>query len=148
LLASIWRQLVYRRPIPTQDVLDIYFANVEKGTRPGIDEISRALENEISRYNKAFIVIDAADECSKGTLTTVLRYLNKPTISLMVTSRFSAIGVLAGFGKLQIQANPIDIELYISHRIDSSPILCRHFGKDESLRQDVISMILQRAAGM
>jgi hypothetical protein len=62
-------------------VLDIYFANVEKGTRPGIDEISRALENEISRYNKAFIVIDAADECSEGTLTTVLRYLNKPTIS-------------------------------------------------------------------
>jgi hypothetical protein len=139
---------VYRRPIPTQDVLDIYFANVEKGTRPGIDEVLRALENEINLCNRVLIVIDAADECSEDTFTTMMRHLNKPNISLLVTSRLSATGVLAGFDTLQIQASPMDMELYIRHRIDSSPVLCRHCGKDESLRKDMISTILQRAAGM
>ncbi|KAH8882431.1 hypothetical protein GQ53DRAFT_885480, partial [Thozetella sp. PMI_491] len=148
LLASIWRQLAYHRPDPTQDVLDLYLSNIKQGTNPSLDEVSSILEKEASRYTRVFIVLDAADECDEDTFISLVRHLDKPIVNLMVTSRFSATGVLAGFPTLSIQAKPADMELYISSRLDSSPLLCRHFEKDASLREEVISTIVRQARNM
>ena len=59
LIASLWRQLVHRRPISTK-AKDLYRKHEERRTRPSIGEVMQVLRFEIDCYSrlKVFIVIN------------------------------------------------------------------------------------------
>jgi hypothetical protein len=63
LLASLLRQLVQGRPSLPEDVKSLYDKQKDMYIRPSFDESLKALYSVTAIYSRAFIVIDALDEC-------------------------------------------------------------------------------------
>jgi len=63
LLMSLLKQLVQRKPSIPEDVKDLYKCHKDERTRPSLDEISQALQSVVPDYSRAFIIVDALDEC-------------------------------------------------------------------------------------
>jgi len=112
ILGSILKQIVQRRAVVSDEIHEIYRIRYEKrGTRPTLKDVSTALQVEISRFTKVFLVLDALDECPTREYTSdrILAELKKllPGIRLMITGRpfvVSYISQLGGFQTLEIRA--------------------------------------------
>lgn len=148
LLAGIWRQLAYDRSPLSDDVVSLYDANAEKGTRPSFNETASVLTNEINKLSKVFVVIDAIDECGPDMVPSVLRILDIPRVNIVLTSRLPGSGPLASYASLSIQPSTLDLRLYVESRLSESSLMSRHCEKDPSLRDEVVSTITSRASGM
>ncbi|KAL2014315.1 hypothetical protein VTN00DRAFT_1840 [Thermoascus crustaceus] len=94
LLASLLKQLAQGQPSLPDSVKMLYDQHRIKGTRPSIDEMSRALHLVSSHFSQLFIVIDALDECqiSDGSRTRILDEIfslqAKYSLNFFATSRF------------------------------------------------------------
>lgn len=148
LLAGIWRQLAYDRSRLSDDIISLYGANAEKGTRPSLNETTSVLTREINQFSKVFVVIDAIDECDPDIVPSVLRILDIPHVNILVTSRLPGSGPLASYASLSIQPSTRDLRLYVESRLSESPLMSRHCEKDPSLRDEVVSTVIRRASGM
>ncbi|KAH6959448.1 hypothetical protein DER45DRAFT_260232 [Fusarium avenaceum] len=148
LLAGIWRQLAYGRSPLSDDVVSLYDANAEKGTRPSFNETASVLTNEINKLSKVFVVIDAIDECGPDIVPSVLRILDIPRVSILLTSRLPGSGTLSNYASLSIQPSKSDLRLYVKSRLSKSSLMSRHCEKDPSLRDEVVSTVIGRASGM
>ncbi|KIL84992.1 hypothetical protein FAVG1_11863 [Fusarium avenaceum] len=148
LLAGIWRQLAYDRSPLSDEVVSLYDANAEKGTRPSFNETASVLTNEINKLSKAFVVIDAIDECGPNIVPSILRILDIPRVNILLTSRLPGSGPLASDASLSIQPSTLDMRLYVESRLSESSLMSRHCEKDPSLRDEVVSTITSRASGM
>lgn len=97
LLASLLKQLIQGLGLPSvpQSIQELYNQHKRPRTRPSREEISQALQTVISKYDKAFIVIDALDECQDSDaeriqfLAELTGHQAKTGANLFVTSRFS-----------------------------------------------------------
>ncbi|KFZ04599.1 hypothetical protein V502_10030, partial [Pseudogymnoascus sp. VKM F-4520 (FW-2644)] len=69
LLAAILKQLVQERPLYGEPVATLHKQHADRRTGPSLDEIRTALNSVLNSYSKAYIIIDALDECtdSDGT---------------------------------------------------------------------------------
>lgn len=47
----------------SESMKSLYERHKDKRTRPSLDEISKALHSVVADYSRAFIIIDALDEC-------------------------------------------------------------------------------------
>ncbi|KAG5655319.1 hypothetical protein KAF25_010471 [Fusarium avenaceum] len=148
LLAGIWRQLAYDRSPLSDEVVSLYDANAEKGTRPSFNETASVLTNEINKLSKVFVVIDAIDECGPDIVPSMLRILDIPRVNIVLTSRLPGSGPLASYASLSIQPSTLDLRLYVESRLSESSLMSRHCEKDPSLRDEVVSTITSRAGGM
>jgi hypothetical protein len=63
LLANLLRQLVQGWLSLLEDVKSIYDKHKDKHTRPSFEESLKALHSVTAMYSRAFIVVDALDEC-------------------------------------------------------------------------------------
>jgi Cdc6-like AAA superfamily ATPase len=61
LLLSLLKQLI--PPSIPETVVSLYGRHQAKRTRPSFGEISEALHSIVASYSRAFIIIDALDEC-------------------------------------------------------------------------------------
>lgn len=90
LLASLLQQLACgQSPLPTC-VHSLYDFHVEKGTRPSVEELSRALEAVVSISSRVFLVLDGLDECNDARrpfLKAVFKFQETQNINVLATSR-------------------------------------------------------------
>lgn len=128
-LAAILKQLVQERPLYGEPVAALHKRHADRRTRLSLDEIRPTLNSILINYTKAYIIIDALDECidSDGTrseLLTILRNLQAMTdISLMAASRCVARieQSFQGFPVLEIQASDADVKRFVAGQMHELP---------------------------
>ncbi|KAJ7118107.1 ankyrin repeat-containing domain protein [Mycena epipterygia] len=127
LLASLWRQLVFRKPI-WSTIHQLYEKHHEPRTRPSLDEDQAVLCSIIAEYSKVFILVDALDEYPEMQRDVLLRLLCTlgPGVNLLVTSR------------PHITIDHVTLSSRLSKHIRSSP----------DLREAIEAKIIQRSDGM
>jgi hypothetical protein len=154
LVGAIVRQLVQQRSELSEQITDLRRSHSTKQTRPSLDEYSRCLQSEISRFPKVFIVIDALDECieSNGTRRVLLDEFQKlqSHVHLLVTSRL-IVSIEQDFAdalRLEICASDEDIRRYLEGRIGKEDRLKRLIKADLILQNSLIDTIVENAKGM
>ncbi|KFY32072.1 hypothetical protein V493_00539 [Pseudogymnoascus sp. VKM F-4281 (FW-2241)] len=153
LLAAILKQLVQECPSYGESVTALHKLHIDRRTSPSLDEICTALKSVLSNYSKAYIIIDALDECtdSDGTrseLLTILRSLQAKTDTrLMATSRFvSKIEQLfQGTPMLEIRASDADVKRYVFGQLHRLPMCIQ---RDPELQAETQGGIVLAVDGM
>jgi hypothetical protein len=149
LLASVWRQLVFRKPI-SADVRRLYEEYHEPRTRPSLDEDHVLLCSIIKDYSKVSIIVDALDEYPEEPRHILLGHLLAlgPAVNLMVTSRpHITIDPVNSFDTLEIRATEADLRNYLDGQIRRSHRLSKHIANSD-LREAIEARIIQRCDGM
>ncbi|KAJ7088304.1 hypothetical protein C8R44DRAFT_649574, partial [Mycena epipterygia] len=150
LLASLWRQLVFRRPIWSA-LRQLYGKHREPRTRPSLDEDHAVLCSINAHYSKVFILVDALDEYPEEQRDVLLQHLRAlgPSVNLLVTSRpHIAIDHVISFETLEIRALEVDIRKYVEGQVLRSPRLSKHIKNSPDLRETIEASIVQRNDGM
>jgi len=128
LLASLLRQLAESRSSLPRPVTELYKRHKTKRTRPSTDELSKALQDISASFSRAFILVDALDECqvSNGCrarfIEEVFSLQARCGVTLFMTSRFIP-EITDKFDKscwLEIRATKEDVERYLEDRIKQS----------------------------
>lgn len=153
LLASLVKQLAQSRSSLPESVKSLYDKHKEKRTRPGFDEISRALQSVAAMYSRVIIVIDALDECqaSDGSrarlLSEVFGLKAKYGANIFATSRFipDIEERFEGSISLEIRASIEDVRTYLDNHMFRLP---GFVGRSPELQEDIKSMITQSVQGM
>ena len=153
MLASIWMQLVQGTGSVSKAAKELYEKHVDRNTRPTLKEISKILKEEMEKFKKVFVVVDAMDESpdewSRVTLLQELRAL-QPTVNLMATSRFldSIALEFEGAPMLEISASLEDVRAYIMGRLSKGGQLARHVRADATLAEDIEETVLGNSQKM
>src|SRR4029077_5642236 len=122
LLLSLLKQ--FTLPFIPETVVSLYKCHQVKRTRPSFDEISKALHSVIASYSRAFIIIDALDECrpSDGRhkfMPEIFNLQAKCGANIFATSRFIP-EITEKFNRktwLEIRASDDDVRKYLDGRI-------------------------------
>lgn len=154
LLRSIVKQLIQRRKSISKKTIDTHISCEDGKISPSKDQLIELLRWEVDNLKDTFVVVDALDECSHGVRVALLDELEKlqPKIHLLVTSRdFGTISDrLEGSVKLEIRAQPQDIQAFIRAQIDDPEnYRLQDFIKLEpKLLQELEKVIINTANGM
>jgi hypothetical protein len=152
LVASLLKQLVQNSRVTSDNIKSFYRDHQDAETHPTLDEFTKALRSELRLYSRAFIIVDALDECpehdeirgeTRADLVEALRTLD--TVNLMLTSRdmHSIAQQFHGTPRLEIRAHDHDVQKYIEGRITRVPR--RHL---VGLKETIVSKIIEKADGM
>ena len=153
LLANVWMQIRGKgRLAPIMKELYASAATTGSSTRPGLDDITKILKDEVDRYAKVYVVIDALDECEPAyriRLLTELKAL-QPKLKLMITSRFfDAFGADMGIDTdVEILASDDDIKRFVQDRVSITPRLRRWTAADSSLQATIEIKVIEAAQNM
>jgi Cdc6-like AAA superfamily ATPase len=153
LIASILKQLIQRQPSVPENIISLYKHNYDKRTRPSFDEISKALHSTVSNYSRAFIIIDALDECQvsdggrKKFLSEMFNLQAKTGVNLFATSRFipDIKKEFEGGVSLEIRASDGDVQKYLEGHISQ---LLPFVSQRPSLQKDIKDEIINAVQGM
>ena len=151
LIASILYQILTITKFVSDDLRALYERHELNKTRPTLKELSTELQASVRDLKKFFIVIDALDECPRGTREPFLDRLRKlqPAANLMITTR-PATHVANGFPEaacVEIRAKDTDVRGYCEAKILSDDRL--HFMREDAgLKNDVISKLVENAQEM
>ncbi|KAJ6537649.1 ankyrin repeat-containing domain protein [Mycena capillaripes] len=151
LLASLWRQLVFRKPL-SPEVHRLYAEHREPSTRPSLEDFYRILCSTVAEYSKVFIVVDALDEYPEEKRNVLLAKLGmlETTVNILLTSRpnVNIDTVFSTVTSLQVQAAESDLRQYVEARIRESPRLAKHLRASPKLGVEIEEVILRRSEGM
>jgi Cdc6-like AAA superfamily ATPase len=153
LLASLLKQLAQGRPSPLESVKSLYTRCQSKNTRPGVDDISAALQSVAFEYSRVYIIIDALDECSAkdGCRTQLLSKLShlqvKCGINIFATSRFipEIVEEFKQDPSLEVRANEQDVQRYLDGRISHLPQFIRN---SPDLQHEIKTEVVKAVDGM
>ena len=142
------------QPLISLNIRNLYDTHVNKKTRPTPTELLGTLKTEIGAFSKAFIIVDALDECSeddnkRANLLDTLLSLPK-NVKLLVTSRPlpTIQSDLEGIARLDIRADEKDVRMYVKGRIPREKRLARHVTNDPDLGETLVQTIVKSAKGM
>jgi hypothetical protein len=150
LLASLWRQLVFGKNIPSL-VESLYKEHSEKRTRPSLKEIHAVLHSAIIEWSKVYVVVDALDEYPEDQRRILLEQLASvgAAVSFMLTSRpHIFLDASLPTDTLEIRAGSEDIERYVDAQIRLSSRLSKHVGARPELRGEIQAGISSTVDGM
>ncbi|ETS78911.1 hypothetical protein PFICI_08764 [Pestalotiopsis fici W106-1] len=126
-LSSLMMQFLHRQDSLPKHVRELYERHKKNGTRPSRDELIKGLQVVASGYERAFIVLDAIDECStiNQCRTQVLDDIAKLQvdigINILATSRMLE-EITSKFGHqstvLPITAQKADVELVLKSQME------------------------------
>ena len=154
LVASLLKQLAQTQSGIPSKLRSLYEQHIGRNTRPTLVECSELLHAELTAYSKAFIIVDALDECDEtsGTRRDLITQLLRlpPNISLMITSRNvpSIQHKLSHFCRLEVRASDADVRTYLERRIEREERLARHVEADPALRHTILETIMKKVKGM
>jgi hypothetical protein len=126
-----------------------------RNTRPSLSEILAALHHEISTYSDVYIIIDALDEFGlhdEGLIDEFVQVIQAfpRSAHTLITSR--DIPSISGFFRdeirLTITADDTDMRAYIEECLAKPGPLNRQVKGPPSLREKVISKVIEKACGM
>ncbi|KAH8780369.1 hypothetical protein BGZ57DRAFT_760450, partial [Hyaloscypha finlandica] len=128
LMASLLKQLAQGQSSLPGSVKDLYGQYKTKRTRPLLDEILRVLQSVAKMYSRAFIIVDALDECQVSDdsrarfLSELFSLQTQHELNIFATSRPipQIIGQLNGSVPLEIRAHNEDVRKYLDGRISQS----------------------------
>lgn len=155
LLSSLLRLFVQGQPSLPECVRQLYEHHKPKRTRPTLEDILDILQFVITTYSRAFIIVDALDECTTSNgvrskfMSALFHLQAKTSADLLVTSRFipdledefKRLGALI----LKIHASDQDLWRYLNgHRARLPSFLI----ESPDLEARVMSAIVTAAEGM
>ena len=152
LLLNLLKQLVQRRaPVP-ESIKTLYERHNRERTRPLFNEILEALESVAAQYSRAFIIVDALDECGisdrerREFLSAIFKLQDKTKANLFTTSRINdnIARLFEGALSLQIRARDEDIESYLDRQISLLPSDI----VDDALRGTIRREVIRAVDGM
>jgi len=155
LFLSLLKQFSQRQPLLPECVTRLYEDHERDQTRPSFIEISDALCSTIANCSRAFIIIDALDECS-ATDRILSRFMEelfslqaKTSSSLFATSR-PILGIPEEFERrggsiLEIRASDEDMRRYLDGHINQISTFVR---EASGIERKIKSAIIKAADGM
>jgi Cdc6-like AAA superfamily ATPase len=155
LLAGLLKQLSQCRSCLPKKVELLYKKHKDRKTRPSQHEISEALRSVISMYSRAFIVIDAIDECQEaggiraGFLKEIFNLHASCKVNLFATSRFipDIMEKFDGDLSIEIRASEEDIQQYLEdHANELRPFVTR--AENRKLLEEIVHVISHTVDGM
>ncbi|KAN0069147.1 hypothetical protein V8E54_012776, partial [Elaphomyces granulatus] len=153
LIVSLLKQLVQEQsPLP-DIVKNLYSHHTPKRTHPLPDEVLSTLHHVMACYSRAFIVIDALDECQvshegRGKfLREIFNLQAKTGVNVFATSRFiqDIENQFSGSIKLEIRASDADVQKYLDGKLQNSQSWVL---KNLNLQAEIRSRITKAADGM
>ena len=122
LVASLLKQFIQRHPVISESAQSLYGKHYSDDTVPTLDELRDALRQEIRRFSKVFIIVDAPDEPVERDRHRLIKDVQSlaNTVRLMVTSRPLALieQIFLGEKSVDIRASEQDVRNYVQHRLD------------------------------
>ncbi|CAG8400414.1 unnamed protein product [Penicillium salamii] len=152
ILLSLWRQLMQKRVLGELECEYLETTYLKRGVFPTTDALVKLLSDEISKYSRVFILLDALDELrteNRDSLQYLLRQL-PAKINLLMTSRVPKETTLEfrDVPQLEIRARDRDITDYINGRLDSVSKLRSKVEHNHKLKEEIRSTITKKADGM
>lgn len=152
-LASLWGHLMKSRLLDMRECEALEKKYLERKVQPPETEMLAILQDEIARYPRIFILLDALDEFSSNHREDLLFALQKLglNVNILITSRYIAhveSTTTRNTQQLQISAADADLRTYIAGRLTRETRLGGHVEKDPKLAEDITNIIIQRAQGM
>jgi Cdc6-like AAA superfamily ATPase len=150
LLASLLKQLLQRRPSVPENVTNLYKRHNNEGSRPSSEEISKVLHSVITSFSRAFIIVDALDECpiSDGGRTRLLSEIfdlrAKTEANLFTTSRFipEIMKKFEGNVSLEIRAIDEDVRRYLDGHMSLLPsFVLRSLDMQEEIKTAIVKAV-------
>jgi hypothetical protein len=153
LLANLLRQLVQGQPSLLKDVKLLYDKHKDKYTRPSFDEILKALHSVTAMYSRAFIVVDALDECQSSNrcrsrfLSEIFNLQAKSRANVFATSRFipEITERFEGSMSLEIRASEHDVRRYVDGHMSHLPSFVK---RSLDLQEEIKAKIVKAVDGM
>ena len=153
LLANLLRQLVQGRPSLPEDVKSLYNKHKDKHTRLSFDESLKALHSVTAMYSRAFIVVDALDECQaldtcrSRFLSEIFNLQAKSRVNIFATSRFlpEITERFEGSMSLEIRASEHDVRRYVDGHMSRLPSFV---GRRLDLQEEIKAEIVKAVDGM
>jgi Cdc6-like AAA superfamily ATPase len=153
LLLNLLKQLAQKQASMPESVKNLYERHRNKPSRPSFDEISKALRSVVTSYSRAFIIVDALDECQvsdggrRRFLSEIFNLHTKTRANLFATSRFiPEIGKeFEGCLSLEIRANDEDVKRYLGGHMLQLPSFVL---TSLDLQKEIKTAITQAVDGM
>jgi Cdc6-like AAA superfamily ATPase len=154
LLACVLKQLSQGLSSVPESLRRLYESHQSQRTRPSFDEISQTLQSVISEYSRAFIIIDALDECQdsggdrKRLLAGLFSLQVKSGACFLATSRFIPSiekEFEARSTRMEIRASEQDLKRYIDGNLTRLPAFVL---RSLDLLREVESAIIGAVDGM
>ncbi|RYP32850.1 hypothetical protein DL767_005006 [Monosporascus sp. MG133] len=150
ILASLWKHLARSRVLDTEECETFEATYLKPDVKPAKNEILTILRDEIARYSRVFILLDALDEFHSDHRTALLVALRDlgPNVNLLITSRYIETEAFdpKRSRHLEISAADSDIRIFISGRLNSETRLGRHVAKDPELADKIATLHLNALA--
>lgn len=124
-----------------------------KGQIPQVNELQELILSVPKEFNAVYLVIDALDECKAGDCRTELLRAFKAfqvSMKLLVTSRPHSDDLnesLAHASQVKLRAVESDIREYVQNKLETRKIK-KILGKDEKLKEEIVTTIVEGAHGM
>lgn len=153
ILSSLLKQLLLqldRLPAPVKKVFD---RSIMKGQIPQVNELQELLLSIPKEFDAVYLVIDALDECKAGDCRSeLLRTFQafQTSMKLLVTSRPHLDDLndsLAHASQVKLRAVESDIRDYVYMKLETRKIK-KILGKDEKLKEEIVTSIVEGAHGM
>ncbi|KAL3496633.1 hypothetical protein BJX62DRAFT_250414, partial [Aspergillus germanicus] len=147
---SLLRQLIKQLPYTPEIVKSMYDRHTRAGDRPSFLDISDALLDTISRFQRTFIVVDALDELltsespPKQLVREIFALQEKSGINIFATSRY--VPEIAGEFKQSIQidvrAAEDDVARFLDSHIGDLPAFVSETpGLEDEIKTGIITAI-------
>ncbi|KAJ7430746.1 ankyrin repeat-containing domain protein [Mycena latifolia] len=148
LLASLWRNLVFNRPIPPA-IAALHAQHHEQRTRPSLDEIHSQLSFAVAEHLNVYIIVDALDEYPEDRRGILLESLTKfPTVNLLLTSRPHISIPFPDAQVLEIRATDDDIQCFVKKQLQRSVRLSKHIATRPEFQDEIESKLVHNVEGM
>ncbi|KAJ8129558.1 hypothetical protein O1611_g4075 [Lasiodiplodia mahajangana] len=153
LLCSLLRRLAYKNsPLPSS-IRKLHSRHIQKGTTPSLDEIFRALRSTLALSSRAFIIIDALDECQvpdaccMKLLSAIFHLQSKAGMNIFATSRPvpEIMTRFQGSLSITIRATESDICQYLYGHMNELPVC--YMGNSAELQVEIVRVISNAANG-
>jgi Cdc6-like AAA superfamily ATPase len=149
LLASLLKQLAWRRSIIPESMQKLFEHHRNRQTRPSLEEIFSELQSIVASYQRVFVIVDALDECQVSDggrtkfLTEILSFQAKTGINLFATSRVDPeiAKLFERSISLEIRARNEDVQRYLDGQMSQLP----SFVQSSSDLQDEIKTTISEA---
>ncbi|RWA06648.1 hypothetical protein EKO27_g8459 [Xylaria grammica] len=154
MIGSLLKQLIQRRAVLPDHVRGLYKKNLQTTTHLGLDELTRALVQEMTAFSSVFVVIDALDECpergnTRARLLTEVQKLPQ-NARILITSRYSSKieGKFENVLRIDIRETDDDVKRYVEARIEKETSLAKHVRPIPALMEDMTKTVIQNSQGM
>ena len=152
LMRGLLRQLLQSCSILPHEIKRLYDRHKPKGTLPSLEELSLSISAALHDCSRAYIIIDALDECVDGrTRFMLMKEIHaiqvNHTLNVFTTSRPipEVIAEVQWTSRLEIRATDSDVRRYLVNHMTDLPACVQ---KSQTLQTLITTEVTNVADGM